>query len=400
MCIVIAVLISGVLLSSCSETRPISAASTSGAPPSVAVAKVRRTDLSRNLELAAEFRPWQEIDVHAKVSGFVKGIYVDVGDRVRTGQLIAELEAPEMKEEIAQAGSVLKRAELEVERARSELRRAEANLKLHETSFKRLTAVMEARPKLVAQQELDSYTARYRESEAQHSAAKAAVAASEQQVLALKSNGARLNTMAAYLRITAPFSGIITKRSVDPGAMVQAGTASHTQALPVVRLSQVDHLRLVLPVPESIAARVRTGAPVEVRVDSLRRVFQGRISRFTSRLEPTTRTMETEVDIPNPGMALMPGMYGYASLRLERREDVLALPVQAVRGEAATVPVLVVANGKVEQRKVDVGLRTSDWVEIRAGLSENDLVVIGNTGHLKPGMAVTPRPVSEHARAD
>ena len=196
----------------------------------------------------------------------------------------------------------------------------------------------------------------------------------------------------SYLRITAPFSGMVTKRYADQGAMIQAGTASQTQAMPVIRLSEVDHLRLVLPVPESIISRVKLGSPVEVRVDSLQRVFQGKVARFTGRLETATRTMDTEVDIPNPGGAILPGMYGYATLTLDSRSDALAVPVQAIERRDTKPTVFIVnAQGQIEQRAVVTGLETPEMVEITSGLEPGDMVVVGNRGGLKAGKSVARR---------
>jgi RND family efflux transporter MFP subunit len=387
------VLLAASLLSitSCSGFRKAEASSTANTSTTatVAVTRVTRADLSRDIELAAEFRPDQEIDLHSKVSGYLKAIHVDVGDTVRQGQPIAELEVPELAQEINQAVAALKRSELEVERARNEVRRSEAAYGIRKLSYDRLTSVMQARPNLIAQQEIDDLSARYREAEAQFAAAKSAVAVAEEQVKVAAAAKARVDTIASYLKITAPFSGIITSRLADPGAMIQAGTASHTQAMPLVRLSKVDHLRLILPVPESLAARVRIGQPVEVRVDSLSRVFQGSISRFTGKLDSSTRTMETEVDIPNPGLVIKPGMYGYASLRLDQRMDVLSVPVQAVSSNGVTGTVIAVNSHKqLEERKVELGLETPEMLEVRSGLAEGDLVVVGNRNQLKPGMAV------------
>jgi RND family efflux transporter MFP subunit len=162
--------------------------------------------------------------------------------------------------------------------------------------------------------------------------------------------------------------------------------------MPVVRISEIDRLRLILPVPESMVARVRTGGPVEVRVDSLQRVFHGRISRFSGRLESATRTMETEVDIPNPGRVLLPGMYGFASFNLESKPDTLAVPVQAVAGHGSSPTVLVVnAGSQLEVRPVKLGMETPHLVEIASGVKEGDLVVVGNRGGLKAGTRVEPK---------
>jgi RND family efflux transporter MFP subunit len=388
------VLLSACMLSvSCSSFRKAQASTKEESPKTtVAVARVTREDLSRQIELAAEFRPYQQVDLHAKVSGYLKAIHVDVGDQVRQGQPIAELEVPELAQEIAQAASSLKRSELDVERARGEMCRSEAAYGIRKLSYDRLTSVMKARPNLIAQQEIDDLSARYREAEAQLAASKAALAVAEEQVRVSAASKARVDAMANYLKIIAPFSGVITKRLVDPGAMIQAGTASHTQAMPVVQLSKVDHLRLALPVPESIAARIRVGQPVEVRVDSLNRVFQGTISRFTGKLDSSTRTMETEVDIANPGFIIKPGMYGYASLHLDRRLDVLGIPVQAVTVQGSSGTVMIVnAKKQLEDRKVELGLETPEVIEARSGIQENDLIVVGNRSQLKSGMVIEPK---------
>ena len=358
----------------------------------VAVERVTRQDLSRSLELAAEFRPNQEIDLFAKVPGYLKAINVDVGDQVRKGQLIAELEAPEMTQELTQADATLKRSEVDVERSRSELRRSEAQHAIRQVSFDRLSAVIKARPNLVAQQEIDDASSRLREAEAQLSVAQATISASEEQVRIAAAGRERFDTMLSYLRITAPFSGTITKRLADPGAMIQAGTASHVQAMPVVQLSQVDHLRLVLPVPESVVPRIHTDSPVEVRVESLKRVFQGRISRFSGKLDSSTRTMETEVDLANPDAVIKPGMFGYATLVLEQRLDALSIPVQAVSGRSSSATVLVVsADKRLEERRVSLGLETPGRIEVLTGLRQGEMVVVGARANLRAGLLVEPK---------
>lgn len=361
----------------------------------VSVDRAARQDLSRSLELAAEFRPFQEIDLHAKVAGYLKAIYVDVGDQVTKGQLIAELEAPEMMQEAAQAEAALKRAKVDVERARADLQRNESQEHLRRVAFDRLSGVAKVRQNLVAQQDIDDTTGRLEEAEAQVAAAKAMVAAAEEQVQIASAARERNMTLLSYLRITAPFSGTITKRLADPGAMIQAGTASHQQAMPVVQLSQVDHLRLVLPVPESVVPGIRRDAPVEVKVDALKRVFQGRVSRFTGKLDSATRTMETEVDLPNPGFVIKAGMFGYATIALEQRRDVLTIAVPALTSREAPIKLLVVsADNRLQERQVQIGLESPDRVEVTSGLRDGELVVVGARGDLRPGIAVVPKPVS------
>jgi RND family efflux transporter MFP subunit len=361
---------------------------------SVAVARVQRHNLERELELAAEFRPYQEVEVHAKVAGFLRELLVDVGDTVGAGQLIAVLEVPEVVQELSQARAVEKRSELEIVRAQGEIQRAEAAHEIRVISYERLLAVSKVRPNLIAQQELDNAAAQRREAEAQLATARAALDVAESQVAAAVAARERVETMAGYLRITAPFSGVITKRYADPGAMIQAGTASQTQARPVVRLSQVSHLRLVLPVPESMVPAVRIGAAVRVRVPSLGRTYQGKVSRYTGQVQSSTRTMETEVDVPNPGLHLMPGMYGYANLNVASRTGALAVPIQAISGHDTGEPKVMVVNGdnQLEERIVRLGIETPDQVEVLAGLSEGDLVVMAGRNQLRAGQSVTPKP--------
>jgi RND family efflux transporter MFP subunit len=380
------------LIVSCSRQPPLEAR---GDPPqttTVAVARATLTDLSHDLVLTAEFRPFQEIDVHAKVAGYVKTMYVDVGDRVKEGQLLAVLEIPEMVDDLARASAGKRRSDADVLRARDELRRAESAHTVAHLSYERLAAVSKARPNLVAQQEIDDAQGRDLVAEAQVAAAKSALAAAEQQVQVSSADENKVKTLNAYARITAPFTGVITKRYADTGAMVQQGTASQTQAMPVVRLSENSLLRLVLPVPETVVPSIHLGEPVEVRVPSLNRSFQGKVARFSARVQFSTRTMETEVDVQNPSLVLVPGMYAEAHLTLEKKTQVLAVPVQAMGGHEGNPSVLVVnADKRLEERPVKRGLETSNRVEILSGLHENEMVVVGSRSQLKAGQQVEPK---------
>jgi RND family efflux transporter MFP subunit len=380
---------------SCGRTRQVEASTTTPAALPVSVVFVTRQDLSRNLEIPAEFRAYQEIDLYAKVAGYLKWIKVDIGSKVQRGEVLAELEVPEMDQDLAQASAALARAQSEVDRSRGEVVRAENAKQIRELSYNRLASVVKVRPNLVAQQEIDDAQAKMQDADGQVIAAKGALASAEEQVRVAEANKERIKTLIGYLKITAPFNGVITDRKADPGAMIQGGTASHSQALPVVRLSEIDRLRMVLPVPESIVGTVRLGEPVEVRVDALHRIYQGRVSRFANRLDSSTRTMEMQVDLPNQDGSLMPGMYGYATLGLERKNDVLALPVRAVNGDGRSGSVLVVtADNRIEERKVETGVQTADLVEIRSGLQEGARAVIGGRGQLKPGTLVDPKPLA------
>jgi RND family efflux transporter MFP subunit len=387
-----AALVLGFLLvgSSCNRTTKVEArAPAPGEIQTVAVAKVSREELSHGIVLTAEFRPFQEVDVMAKVSGYVKEIKVDVGDRVQQGQLLAILEIPEMIDDLTRARAAVERSSAEVGRAKDEIQRAESAHNIAHLSYDRLAAVSKQRPGLVAQQEIDDAHGKDLVSEAQLAGAKSSFTAAMQQVDVNKAELDKVNTLHAYTRVTAPFAGVITKRYADTGSMIQAGTASQTQAMPVVRLSQNNLLRLILPAPESVVPQVRVGGAVDVKVPSLGRLFPGKVARFSGRVQPATRTMDTEVDVPNPNLVLIPGMYAEVNLTLDRRYDALAAPVSAIDSDGGVM--VVTSKGKVEARKVSLGLETSNLVEIRSGLQEGDLVVIGNRSSLQPGQQVNPK---------
>jgi RND family efflux transporter MFP subunit len=357
--------------------------------PTVAVARASTEDLSHGLVLTAEFKPFQEVDVMAKVAGYIKRINVDVGDRVHQGQLLAVLEIPEMGDDLTRADAATVRARAEVARARDELRRAETAHNIAHLSFQRLSAVAEKKPGLVAQQEIDESQSKDLVSEAQVASAKSALAATEEQVNVNSADTRRVKTMLEYTQVTAPFAGVITKRYADTGSMIQAGTASQTQAMPVVKLSDNSMLRLILPVPESAVPTVHTGQQVEVRVPTLNRSFAGRVARFTGKLAESTRTMDTEVDVPNPSMVLIPGMYAEVDLTLARRNRVLTIPVTAIDGNHQVM--VVTPNNRVEIRKLGIGLESSDSAEVTSGLNEGDLVVVAGRSSLQAGQEVKPR---------
>jgi RND family efflux transporter MFP subunit len=373
----------------CSGSREATA--TAAALPTVAVARVERGNLSSTLELAAEFRPFQEVEIHAKVAGYVKSMFVDVGDRVKAGQDLAILEIPELREEVQQDEASVQRNAEEIKRGEAEVQRAESAHEVAHLGSTRLAGVIKSRPNLVAQQDLDDAAARDRMAEAQVATAKAALAAARQQLAVSQATASRTRTLLDYARITAPFAGVVTHRYADTGAMIQAGTSSQTQAMPVVRLSQNDRLRLVIDVPESAVARIRLGERVDVRVDAVDRSFPGTVARFARNVNPDTRTMKTEVDVENRDLVLVPGMYAYATIALDQAHDVLAAPVLALDRAEDKTSVLVVKDGHVERRNVTVGLETPDRVEIRSGLADHDLVVVGNRSQLKPGAPVKPK---------
>jgi RND family efflux transporter MFP subunit len=375
--------------SSCKRSEKVEARTPAAEIPTVAVAKASTDDLSRGVVLTAEFKPFQEIDVMAKVAGYVKEIRVDVGDRVRQGQLLATLEVPEMADDLARARAAVERSAAEVARAKDEITRAESAHQIAHLSYERLAEVNRKRPGLVAQQEIDDARSKDLVAEAQIAAAKSNLAAAIQQVDVNKAELAKVNTLHDYTRVTAPFAGVVTKRYADTGSMIQAGTASQTQAMPVVRLSENSLLRLILPAPESVVPRIRVGQQVDVKVPSLNRTFPGKVARFADSLQVATRTMDTQVDVPNPSLVLIPGMYAEVNLTLDHHADALAIPISAVDANGRVM--VVTPDQRVEVRVVSLGLETANLVEVRSGLREGDLVVIGNRASLQEGQQVSPK---------
>jgi RND family efflux transporter MFP subunit len=360
----------------------------------VGVTKATTKTLQRQLTISSELVPFQEIDVYAKESGFVKQLLVDYGSRVRAGQLMATLEIPELEAQMQEDQAAIKNAEDEVSRAENQLKRYQAQYKVLHLEYTRLNGVFESQPGLVAQQEVDDAQGKDLAAASQVDAGASALAAAHSQLLVSKARLIHDQALFAYSRITAPFAGVVTQRYANLGTLMQAGTSSSTQAMPLVKLSQDDLYRLVIPVPESAVRYIRIGEAAEVRVAALNRAFPGKVARFSLDVQEGTRTMHTEVDVPNPDRLLMPGMYAETTLTLEAKADVLAVPLEAVNhaGDQTSVDV-VSAAGKVENRAVTVGLETSTDAEIVSGLAEGEAVIVSDRSGLKPGETVVPRVV-------
>lgn len=341
--------------------------------PTVAVAKVMREDLSRKMTIEAEFRPYVEVALHAKVSGYVDQMNVDFGDKVKAGELLATIEVPELHDQLRNAIATEQKAEADY---------TNANL-----IYTRLVSVNKEHPNLVAQQDLDTASANEQMAAAEIAAAKADVG--------------KFKTLVNYTQITAPFDGVVTHRYADPGALIQAGTSSDTQSLPLVRVSDNYLLRLDFPVDVDFVKDIHVGDPVEVNVESLgAKTFTGAITRYTYDVDDNTRKMTTEIEVPNPNLELDPGMYATIALRVEDRPNTLAIPTEAViAGETPSVFV-VNRDNQIEDRPVQLGLETPDKYEVLSGLQEGDLVVIGNHSEIQVGEKVEPKLIELSMRTE
>jgi RND family efflux transporter MFP subunit len=362
--------------------------------PVAAVVKVGHGTLGTPLTLAGGFKPFQEVDLHAKVAGYIKTMYVDVGSHVKEGQTLALLEVPELAAELSGADAAVRRAKEEIRRAQGDVQRAKSAHEATHAMAERLTQASDSRAGLVAQQEVDDARAKDLEGEAQVSSAQAALSSAEQALDVAVATQQQYKALSDYTRITAPFTGVITVRYADTGSLIAAGTSSSTQSAPVVRIAQISVLRLVLPIPESIAGQIRLGDPVKVHVQALNQDSLGKVSRFADALDPQTRTMETEIDFQNPEGKLLPGMYVEAKIGVAAKTDILTVPLEAVEMNGSEGTVLIVNSPNVlEERKVRLGLQGSTHVEVLSGLSDGERVVIGSRNEFRAGMKVTPKEI-------
>jgi RND family efflux transporter MFP subunit len=359
--------------------------------PAAQVATVKRGAIAHTLSLAGQFQPYQVVDVHPKVSGFMVKINVDIGDRVRKGQTLAVLEVPELKAQLQGAGFEMEQARDEILRAQHEIKRAEAIHAAEHVDYQRLLDTSKAQPGLIAEQELDDAQSKDLSSAAQVDAAKAAYDGAQQRASAASSDKDRVQAIQNYTNVVAPIDGVIIWRYADTGALIQSGTNSNEQDLPIVKLSQSGLLRLRMPIPENDVQYVHVGDPMQIRIDALNRSIVGKIVRFTRNVNFETRTMETEVDVDNKDLSIDPGMYANTTLQLASVENVLTIPVEALvlKENRQTVYVLD-GNSRIHIRNVEVGLRGSKLAEIKAGLEQGDRVILGAQEKYAEGEQVSP----------
>jgi RND family efflux transporter MFP subunit len=303
------------------------------------------------------------------------------------------LEVPELSAQYRGSQSEQQRSKEQINIALHEISRAEADHAALQANYDRLLQASKAQPGLIAEQELDDARAKADASQAQVDTARSTLSAARQQSDVAQADMERYGALEAYTTITAPLSGVVIWRYADTGALIQAGTSSDSQSLPLVKLSQSDLLRLRLPVPEDAVGYIHDGDAVRIRVDALHRSLTGKIVRFTRNLSLDTRTMETEIDVANKDLSLIPGMYANAYVQLAHRENVLTVPLLAVqRDDSGKTTVLVVDDqNRARRRDIVLGIQGSLLAEVRSGLRQNDRVVLGNTARYKDTEQITPR---------
>jgi len=317
--------------------------------PTVTVTRPERGDVSRTITLPGDLAGLNEAALYAKVTGYLKRIDVDKGDWVRKGQTLAVIEVPELEQK---------------------LKRARANLAVQRVTFERLKGVWTTDRRLVAREDVDIAQGKFEQAQA---------------------NVEELEAMVGYTQIVAPFDGVITARYVDPGALIQADAhagpaGSGGGSPPVVRIADIGTLRLYAYVPEEETSLIRRGTPATLRLREFPgREFTGTVARFATALDLSTRTMLTEVDLPNPKRELYPGMYADVTLELERHRNALKVPTTAVgiKGDARFV--YVVRDGELAKLPVTTGISDGGSVEIASGLLGEEQVVTSISPALTEG---------------
>jgi RND family efflux transporter MFP subunit len=367
---------------------------TSAAPqevPVVAASRAVRMDMRNDVTLTAELEPYYEVDVMAKEAGYIRHMLVDIGDHVKAGQLLCVIEIPELQDDLQRAKADVQTATAEQSAAEQDRKRAMAAEAIAHLSYTRILNVSKKEPGLVPLQEVDVAHSRDLEGEAQVASAEQNVQASISRLQAAKSALDHENALFAYTKIVSPLNGVVTQRFASDGAMIQAGTSSNTQAMPVVHVAQDDILRLMLPVPEAYVGTIHDGQPVSVTVPALNRRFSGKVTRFADRVQASTRTMTAEVDLKNTTRDLIPGMYAQVQLNLADEPKAIAVPVAAVDGTGNGSKVYVVdSEGLVHMRTVSIGIQNPQFVQVVSGIQPGESVILGNHSGLQDGEKVQP----------
>jgi RND family efflux transporter MFP subunit len=381
------VALSCLVFSGCKEKQPVPI------PATASVAPVTRGDLSSTLTVAGEFQPYQEVELHAKVSGYIRRINVDIGDRVKNGEVIATLEVPELNAQVAASQAEIRHSQSEIARAQSGVALAQADYAALHAAYTRLSSASKQRPGLIAEQELDDARSKDQDAAAKIDVAKSALEATKEQLGVSQADNQRVKALQDYSVVTAPFSGVVTMRYADVGSLIQAGTASNTQSMPVVQVAQSDLLRLRMPIPEEDVPFIKTGGDVQIKLEATGKIISGKIIRFTRELTTSTRTMLAEVDVPNPDLALSTGMTAETTIILQKQKNVLTVPAGAVlkEGDGQAYVLIVDADNKVQKVTVALGIQGSNRVEITQGLKERQSVIVSGQSNYETGQIVRPK---------
>jgi len=354
--------------------------------PVVTVTPVTRAGNRTELVLPGNIQPVTEAPVLARANGYIKKRYADIGDRVTGGQVLAEIEAPELDQQIRQAEATLQQAESSVQQAEASLEQGRSNENLARVTATRWANLV-ARG-AVSKQENDVYQAQYTAQQANVQALEKAVAAARSNVGAVQANLARLNELKGYQTVRAPFAGVITVRNIDTGALINEGNTL------LYRIAQTGRMRTYINVPQSEAESVRVGQTATLRFSELQnRQFMGTVTRTSNALDPASRTLLTEVEVPNPGGTLLPGMFTQVDLQVLRKTPPLLIPgdTLVVRADGTQVAVIN-PEGQVHYTRIQLGRDYGDHIEVLSGLEEGEQVAVNPSDAVREGVKVKPVP--------
>jgi RND family efflux transporter MFP subunit len=359
--------------------------------PRVEVVEVRRSSRTSEMELPGNIQAITEAPILARADGYLKRRMTDIGDRVRSGQPLAEIEAPELDDQVNQSKANLQQGRAALDQAQANYTQGKSNME-----FARVTAERWGRlvaRGAVSKQENDQYQAQYQAQAANLQALEKAIAAQRSTVSADEANLARLEKLQGYLIVKAPFDGVITLRNLDAGALVNAGSTL------LFRIAQTGTLRTYVNVPQTNAGSVRPGQTAHLTVSNLPgRVFTGTVARTANALDPNSRTLLVEVHVPNGDGALLPGMYAKVDLSSTRTDPPMLIPSEALIVRAdGTVVAMVRPDHTVHLQNLQIGRDYGDRIEVSAGLTEGDMIIPNPGDAGREGLKVDPVSAAQKA---
>src|ERR1700681_3082320 len=360
--------------------------------PSVDVVKPGRETLVQRVQSNATLEAFEDTDLFAKVSGYLSDVRVDIGDHVKAGQVLAVIDVPEMKQELAEAKAQLESKKSSLESARRQLDHNKADLALQRALAKDRDQLGEGRG-FISDRTLDQVHANAEIAKADFGVAEANSDLAANQVDVAAATVEKIKTLLAYTQIGAPFDCVVARRQVNRGDLVQAATATRTtpSAGSLFTVQRIDTIRVFCDVPENDVPHLHIGDPAIVKPYGFEgKPFVGAVTRFSLRLNPETRNMRTEIDLSNPDERLYPGTYAEVSLEMNRRPDALTVPTAAVGSDVDGNFVYTVTDNRITRLGVTTGLSDNGRIEVTAGLSEETPVVATIKSAPQPGTAVQP----------
>ncbi len=368
-------------------------------PPRVEVVHPRRATVAKRLQTNATLEAFEESDLFAKVSGYLSDVRVDIGDHVKAGQVLAVIDVPEMKQELAEAKAQLESKRSSLESARRQLDHNKADMALQNALAKDREQLGEGRG-FISDRTLDQVHANAEIAKADLGVAEANRDLAANQVDVAAATVEKIKALLAYTQIVAPFDGVVSRRQVNRGDLVQAATATRTtpSAGSLFTVQRIDTIRVFCDVPEDDVPHLHVGDPAIVRPSGFDgKPFIGKVTRFSLRLDPETRNMRTEIDLPNPKEQLYPGTYAEVLLEMNRRPDALTVPTAAVGSDGGGNFVYTITDNRITRLAVKTGLTDNGRIELTAGLSEETPVVASMKGVPPPRTAVQPQIVRENS---